>query len=363
MPTLPCLTPEQLARAHRYLASQVATMMGRKFEEGDWCRVYCSAKGIPHTGWSNLSIDVMHGNLGVEHKMLCVRSDQGIRAACGTTMMHPAGTRSIRIPAEQNATLAAQDVLRQYAELIGTRTGLVQILHNFHSGQIDRNAAITQVAELFTMSPQSAGKLVPNEPAPVAEIAHDAAPDMRTGWLLWQESLCEFLYFEEPTDAPNPDDYYAEWVDSGGGRRKRSRNLWVFHNQTRAKRFSITTEAGAKIQPYFDVPPPNDPNLYYFVVQGEIVAGGAVRMWLTQNTADYLRRLLGSLEPERLSQAIVETAQRAVIREVPVDPFGEVAVPVLVTADAYGALKQHFHGVSDEHMMQILLRALGEAHA
>ena len=38
-------------------------MMGRKFEEGDWCRVYCSAKGIPLTGLSNLSIAVMYGNL------------------------------------------------------------------------------------------------------------------------------------------------------------------------------------------------------------------------------------------------------------------------------------------------------------
>jgi hypothetical protein len=336
-------------------------MMGRKFEEGDWCRVYCAARGIPLTGWSNLSIDVMHGNFGVEHKMLCVRSDQGIRTVCGTTLMHPAGTRSIRIPAEPDATLAARNVLRQYAELISTRTGLVRILHRFHSGQVARKVAVAEVAALFAMSPQSAGKLVPDAAVPVEGIAHDAAPDMRTGWLLWQESLCEFLYFEEPTVAPDPNDYYAEWVDSGGGRRKRSRNLWVFHNQTRSKRFSITTEAGAKIQPYFDVPPPNDPNLYYFIVQGEVVAGGAVRMWLTQNTADYLRRLLGSLEPERLSQAIVETAQKAVLREIPVDPFGEVAVPVLVTAVAYGTLKHHFPGVSDEHMMQILLRALSEA--
>jgi len=304
----------------------------------------------------------MHGNLGVEHKMLCVRSDQGIRSACGTTLMHPAGTRSIRIPAEQNATLAARDVLRQYADLIGTRTGLVRILHHFHSGQIQRDEAIAQVADLFKITPQSAGKLVPKVSVPVRGIADDVAPDMRTGWLLWQESLCEFLYFEEPTVAPDPSDYYAEWVDSGGGRRKQSRNLWVFHNETRAKRFSVTTEAGAKIQPYFDVPPPNDPNLYYFVVQGEVVAGGAIRMWLTQNTADYLRRLLGSLEPERLSQAIVETAQRTVLREAPIDQFGEVAVQVLITADAYGTLKRHFQGVSDEHMMQILLRALSEAH-
>ena len=188
MPTLPCFTPGQLVNAHRYLASQVATMMGRKFEEGDWCRVYCSAKGIPQTGWSNLSIDVMHGNLGVEHKMLCVRSDQGIRGACGTTLMHPAGTRSIRIPAEQDATTAARIVLQQYSQLIATRTGMVRTLHRFNSGLITREAAIAEVAALFEMSAQAAAKQIPEEPQPVEGIAGQALPDMRTGWLLWQES-------------------------------------------------------------------------------------------------------------------------------------------------------------------------------
>ena len=44
-------------------------MMGRKFEEGDWADVYCTAKNIPNRGWSNLNIDVIYNGLGVEHKM------------------------------------------------------------------------------------------------------------------------------------------------------------------------------------------------------------------------------------------------------------------------------------------------------
>jgi len=80
--------------------------------------------------------------------------------------------------------------------------------------------------------------------------------------------------------APNPKDFYAEWHDSGGGARKASRNLWVFDKATGHKRYSITTSAGAKIQPYFDVPPPNDTNVYLFTVIGEVIGVGMVRVWL-----------------------------------------------------------------------------------
>ncbi|HOU15241.1 MAG TPA: hypothetical protein PKZ84_19215 [Anaerolineae bacterium] len=66
--TRPAFSTVELMAAHRFLASRVAVMMGRKFEEGDWAYVYCAAKGISNEGWSNLHIDVMHGALGVEHK-------------------------------------------------------------------------------------------------------------------------------------------------------------------------------------------------------------------------------------------------------------------------------------------------------
>ena len=96
--TLQAFTKKQYELVHFSLAAKVATMLGRKFEEGDWAEVYCKVKGIPDTGWSNLNIDVAHQGLGVEHKMLCVKSNKKIKEYCGTTLMHPSATRSIRIP-------------------------------------------------------------------------------------------------------------------------------------------------------------------------------------------------------------------------------------------------------------------------
>lgn len=206
--TLPAFSNEEFIKAHILLASRVATMMGRKLEEGDWSYVYCTAKNIPNKGWSNLNIDVMYQGLGVEHKMLCVKSNKSIKDFCGTSPMHPAATRSIRIPTtEDDPTKIAQDILHQYALLIEQRRQRI------------------------------------------AQDAPNTEPDLRTGWLLWQESLREFLYFEEELRPPRPDDYWAEWKESGGGTRKTSRNLWVYERETGRKRYSITTSAGAKFNP------------------------------------------------------------------------------------------------------------------
>ena len=70
MTTLCVFDVEQKDLAKRLLATCVAQMMGRKFEEADWGSVYCRAKGIPEQAWSNLHIDVMHQGLGVEHKSM-----------------------------------------------------------------------------------------------------------------------------------------------------------------------------------------------------------------------------------------------------------------------------------------------------
>ncbi len=64
--TLPAFTEQEYMQAHVLLATRVAYMMGRKLEEADWADVYCAAKRIPKQGWSNLEIDVVHENLGVE---------------------------------------------------------------------------------------------------------------------------------------------------------------------------------------------------------------------------------------------------------------------------------------------------------
>ncbi len=310
---LRAFTQEEEVKAGNLLAAQVATMFGRKFEEADWQAVYCDAKGIPSSGWSNLNIDVAHKGLGVEQKMLCYRSKPSIREACGQTLMHPSATRAIRIPEDvQDATAAARDVLRQYVELIERRTQFVRD----DSGLPD--------------------------------------PDMRMGWLLWQESLLDFLYFEEEMHAPDPEAFVAEWVESGGGARRRSRNLWVYEKTTGKKRYSITTSAGAKIQPYFDVPAPGTDGLYVFTVQGKPVDGGMVQIWITGTTGLLLKQLMpGGLGAEDLSQAILASSPIQVGTNEGASGSGTTAIPVKVTEEAYQYLCVTYPGVSDEHRIQL----------
>lgn len=316
---LPAFTERQKIVAHALLASTVATMMGRKLEEGDWTSVYCAAKGIPNQGWSNLNIDVMYDGLGVEQKMLCVRSTKTILEYCGTSPMHPSATRSIRVQStDGDPTKVARDVLRQYAELIEQRREAVRRLSTSNQ------------------------------------------TDMRTGWLLWQESLREFLYWEEEMIAPDPQNYFAIWKESGGGTRKKSVNLWVYDNTTNKKRYSITTDAGAKIQPYFDVPAPNDSNLYYFLVQGEPIGENLIRIWVTKTTALLLRERLGSLDTNILSEKILQTAEkiRSALEqgEEAAEQNLEQAEAIAITQQAYEILSVAFEGVSDEHMMQLFAK-------
>lgn len=315
--TLPAFNAEEKKNAHQLLATRVAFMMGRKFEEGDWADVYCAAKNIPHKGWSNLEIDVVHGSLGVEHKMLCYRSRVNLLEACGKTLMHPAATRSIRIPDKSNPDEAMKEVLKQYGDMIKARR--LKVCEQSGSTQ---------------------------------------KPDLRTGWLLWQESLRQFLYFEEEMLVPNPNHYTAEWVSSGGGSRKESRNLWVYEKKTGIKRYSITTAAGAKIQPYFDVPPPTDPNLYLFTVIGEAIDTGLIRVWLTEATARELRQLLGAIDTESLSQTILRCAAFPP-QLLPTENIrAEVAEAFTLTEQAYTSLKTYFPGVNDDHCFRMLMQFL-----
>ena len=320
MTTLQCFTPEQRERAHELLAVRVAYMMGRKLEEADWSYVYCRAKGIKEGGWSNLNIDVMHQNLGIEHKMLCYRSNASLAQAFGTTLMHPAATRSIRVPPlESDPNEAMADILQQYRNLIADRT--------------------TKVAQQNTSG---------------------LPEDMRTGWLLWQETLRQFLYFEERMRVPATDTLYAEWVEraSEGGSRKGSKNLWVYEKATGRKRYSITTSAGAKIQPYFDVPPPNDPNVYLFTVTGEQLIAGQVRIWLTGGTVRELERVVGSLDINALSDAVLGAVGKLDAAKARAEVFEDVGKSVALRDDAYTALTKALPGVSDEHCIVLLLERM-----
>lgn len=354
MRTLAAFDGQQRAKAKHLLATQVSLMMGRKYEEDDWANVYETVKAIPRSSWSNLSIDVMHGNLGVEQKMLCRPVDRSILTDCGLDLMHPAGTRAIRIPDIEDPTLAARNILAQYGKLIALRTSVVEILHLFSHGRCKRGEALRHLVEGLKFGRPSAEKLVPLQPLPIG--ASDALPDMRFGWLLWKSSLDEFLYFEERMVAPDPERFRAEWHASGGGRRLASRNLWVYDEATGRKVYSITTSAGAKIQPYFRVPPPNDPNLYHFVVQGEPVQKGVRQVWLQPATAKKLRQQVTELSPEGIDLLL----SRIDLDNLKINPEAhflttQEAVPVLINEKSYLLIREKFDAVSDEHAVQLLL--------
>jgi hypothetical protein len=321
MPTLPAFTTDQAKRAKIFLATQVASMMGRKLEEGDWSGVYCKAKDIPDVGWSNLHIDVNYQGFGLEMKLLRIADLNGkpLKSVCGETLMHPAATRSIRIDdTGADAQHVMKDVFAQYAELIKQRTERVR-----------------------TTAPTG---------API---------DMRIGWLVWESSLTEFLYFEEPMLPPDPARYFAEWnVTPARGTRKPSKSLWVYDRETGQKRYSVTTSAGIKIQPYFDVPPPSDDNLYYFRVQSEPLDQDTILLWVGSSTANALRECLGALDRDTVSAAIAEVLARGVIPSAATNPEEDLAVPIPVSAATHTQLLAAWEAVSDEHRAQLLLKAL-----
>ena len=321
MSTLRAFTKQECQRAKILLAARVAIMMGRKLEEGDWSEIYHKAKGIPDSGWSNLHIDVNHNGLGVEIKLLRIPQLHGKspKSVCGTTLMHPSATRSIRIDnIKLNANKVMLDVLKQYRRFIEGRTNSVS----------SRNQA--------------------------------GHADMRIGWLLWENGLREFLYFEEKMKIPNPNNYYAIWHDTPErGARKASKSLWIYEKDTNKKRYSVTTGAGVKIQPYFDVPPPTDPNLYYFCVQSERLDSDTVTLWVTAATARQLEKRLGSIDKQIISEAVLKAAENLNVN----DDIGtsreiQEAVPIEVSNNAYNLLMQNWESVSDEHRIQLLLRSL-----
>jgi hypothetical protein len=265
----------------------------------------------------------MHNGLGVEHKMLCVGEGTSLMTCAGTTLMHPSATRSIRVAStDVDPNKAKDDVLAQYATLIEQRT------------------------------------------KKVAESSPDGKADMRTGWLIWERSLTEFLYFEERMTPPDPTKFWAKWNEiAARGVRKSSKNLWIYENGTNKKRYSVTTNAGTKIQPYFDIPAPNDPNLSFFRVQGEEITAGQVRIWITATTLRELDRLLGKVDINTLSKAIIETAGKKKAIEAQEEKVEELARPVEITLDAYKVLVARWTGVSDEHRAQLLVQTIREGMA
>jgi len=193
----------------------------------------------------------------------------------------------------------------------------------------------------------------------VLESSPNSKADMRTGWLIWERSLTEFLYFEEIMFSPDPKNFWAKWNEKAArGARKASKNLWIYEKSTNKKRYSVTTNAGIKIQPYFDIPAPNDPNLIFFRVQGEELSANIIRIWVTANTIRELNALLGKLDVDTLSRAIIETASETAAIEAQNDKARELAQPLEITKEAYKVLITRWVGVSDEHRAQLLLQTL-----
>jgi hypothetical protein len=156
---------------------------------------------------------------------------------------------------------------------------------------------------------------------------------------------------------PNPKDYTAKWVGSGGGARLASRNLWIYDRITERKRFSVTTAAGAKIQPYFDVPLPDDPNLYVFTVIGEVILDGRIRCWVTRATVEDLRNVLGAIDSKTIERAVQEHIGNLPVAEAG-PPVQDPAEPIEVSAETYELLTSRLPGVNDDHCFQLLIRAL-----
>ena len=157
----------------------------------------------------------------------------------------------------------------------------------------------------------------------------------------------------------NQRNFYAEWNETAArGARKASKSLWIYEKATGQKRYSVTTSAGIKIQPYFDVPPPNDSNLAYFRVQSEPLDDDTIILWVAAATAAQLKQRLGSIEKETVSKAVCEATQK--FRED--DEFSiddqHPAVPIHVSKDAF-VLLEHWNGVSDDHRIQLLIKSLG----
>lgn len=317
--TLSAFTPVEFEKAKSLLAARVAYMMGRKLEEADWAHVYCKARSLEALGWSNLNADVTVEGLSLEHKMMRCSESEAIKNHCGTRMMHPALTRRVSLPDIEDPDKAMRAVIAGYQKVLD-----------------ERNRKAVAISD---------GKPV----------------ELRSGWLLYDSSLSEFLYFEERSRNLNPKKHRAVWserVKKGEGGRRGNRNLWIY-DENDQKVWSVTGgSSGTKIQPYFKVPAANDKNLCYFRVQGEPLTSGTVRVWVTTSTARNLQQILGELDTQRVSDAILNVSASDEILSS-TEECEEVR-ELVIGQSAYSILKQKFLGVSDEHCFQLLCKRLTE---
>lgn len=314
---LPVFNSSQKEQVRAALVKLTSEMQGRKLEEGDWTEIYCNVLGIANRGWSNLHLDVMIPGLGIEQKMLRDTGSGSLLQICGQTKMHPSATRSIRIPdVNADANEVMYEVFKQYSELIEQRRELIS-------------------------RTQSAGGLV----------------SLRLGWLIWRGSLDQFLYFEEDFAAPNPDEYVAIWNEgsTSNSPRKSSKSLWVYRKSDNAKRYSITTLAGIKIQPYFDVPAIDNPNLCYWDLRPRVLDEGMMSVSIDRKTYEILKANLGSLNPRGLQDlidALIEKKSEQEIKNREIDWKNSV-IEIEIQSTDLERLKDLF---KTDHSSEVLYR-------
>ena len=144
------------------------------------------------------------------------------------------------------------------------------------------------------------------------------------------------------------------------GVRKSSKSLWIYERKTGKKRYSVTTSAGIKIQPYFDVPVPSDPSLFYFRAQSEQIDSDTILLWVAHSTANALRAKIGALTKENVSKTVVNLASALKGNPAVATVDADMAVPIPISPEARAVLFTTFEGISDEHRAQLILKALAD---
>jgi hypothetical protein len=300
----------------------VAHKRGWKFLDRDWTAVYCYAKGLPESKWSNYDLDVVYKDggrgVGVELKIMNVGSDalrdDDQRIA---EVMHPAATRTIAINPKASATKAMDDFVVKYREMIAKRRSGVAIATGVAESQVE----------------------------------------LRLGLLLYQEidpesNQRQFVYFETPMAEAN-EEWVAKWKpvweDRSGGKRRDSHSLAIY-DAPGHKCFSITTSSGFKVQPYYSIPGAGDPNLYVFDVQGATSIEGVVNVHLTAQNARILEQYLGSLE--NLEAAILKTPEPP---NLPDDYLREGIRTIALSEAAYAKLTGDYPLGDDNLSIEALL--------
>lgn len=175
-----------------------------KLEEEHWTDVYCTALGIPQTGFSNVfGNDTEFGDRVIEMK--CIRHETPFAPA---RIMHPSLTRRVALWSKEDPV----------------------------------SVSLTRVIESYNNLIESTFR----------------GKEPRWGILVYSPCLTQASYFEYPIQVLDISKLKAEYRSRPASDRRRSTtNMWVYQDDI--KIMSVTSpDAGMKIQPYFQIPSKSD---------------------------------------------------------------------------------------------------------